>query len=241
MATFALVHGSNVGGEAWRHVVPLLKAAAHEVFNPTLTGLGDQAHRLTPEVDLHRHVEDVASALDQHDLSDVILVGHSYSGLVITGVVEQVPERIRHLVYLDAWAQQDGRAISELAPAVIQAGKEPDVAGDRGWRWQMPNPEATLKAWGIVDEEELQWWLRQIQPHPLKTFQQGIVLGNPVALVVPKTYILCTAGKGADSPFLKFAEHAKTAPGWSLREIPTGHLPMSTTPMQLVDLLVDVV
>jgi pimeloyl-ACP methyl ester carboxylesterase len=240
MATFVLVHGSNVGGQVWRRVVPLLKDAGHGVFTPTLTGLGDEAHLLTEEVDLGRHIGDVVTVLDHHDLRDVILVGHSYAGIVITGVAERVPERLRHLVYLDAWAQQDGKSIAELAPAVYEAGREGREGAGPGWRWSLPNPEATLRTWGLTDAAEIRWWIEQLRPHPLRTFEEAVAAENPAAVALPKTFILCTAGKATESPFHRFAGHARSRPGWRYRELPSGHLPMSTMPAELVAVLLEV-
>src|SRR5438128_128006 len=102
MATFVLVHGAWHGGWCWKRVTPLLRAAGHEVYATTLTGLGERVHLASPNVGLALHVQDVVGVLEYEDLRDVILVGHSYGGIVISGVADRVPERLRHLVYLDA-------------------------------------------------------------------------------------------------------------------------------------------
>ncbi|MBV9253581.1 MAG: alpha/beta fold hydrolase, partial [Actinobacteria bacterium] len=116
MATFVLVHGAWHGGWCWRKLTPLLRAAGHEVFTPTLTGLGERSHLGHPDVGLATHVGDVAQVLWYEDLSNVVLVGHSYGGLVIGGVADQAPGRLKHLVYLDAFVPEHGRSMLDLGP-----------------------------------------------------------------------------------------------------------------------------
>src|SRR5215211_1043953 len=116
MATFVLVAGAWHGGWCWRKVTPLLRAAGHEVFAPTLTGLGERSHLAHPDVGLTTHIQDIVNLLEYEDLNDVVLVGHSYSGMVITGVAEQVPGRLAHLVYLDAFVPENGQALVDLLP-----------------------------------------------------------------------------------------------------------------------------
>src|SRR5713101_4428932 len=111
MATFVLVQGGWVGGWYWKRVTPLLSAAGHEVFAPTLTGLGERAHLAAPDIGLETHIQDVLGVLTYEDLSNVVLVGHSYGGMVITGVAERAPERLAHLVYFDAFVPTDGQAL----------------------------------------------------------------------------------------------------------------------------------
>ena len=107
MATFVLVHGGWAGGWQWREVASLLRAAGHDVFTPTLTGLGERVHLASPDVGLDTHIQDILMVLEYEELRDVILVGYSYSGMVITGVAERAPERLAHLVYLDAYVPRE--------------------------------------------------------------------------------------------------------------------------------------
>src|SRR5687768_18076653 len=116
MATFVLVHGAFVGGWCWRWVAPYLRGAGHDVYCPTLTGSGERVHLASPRVDLATHVEDVVNVLHYEDLRGVVLVGHSYGGMVITGAAERVSERLARLVYLDAFVPQDGQALADLLP-----------------------------------------------------------------------------------------------------------------------------
>src|SRR5438445_13579590 len=135
MATIVLVHGAW-GGASWeRFVAPRLRAAGHLVFAPTLTGLGDRSHLSSPEVDLATHVQDVANVLFYEDLTDAILAGHSYGGMVVTGVAGRMPERLRRLVYLDAFVPEDGQSLFDLVGAERAASMRARAAanGD-GWR-----------------------------------------------------------------------------------------------------------
>src|SRR3972149_5119926 len=128
MATFVLVHGSFGGGWVWQKVTPLLRAGGHEVYTPRLTGVGDRSHLLNCGVDLTTHITDVASLLFYEDLSDVVLVGHSYAGMVITGVAAKVPERLKLLVYLDAYVPDAGQSEVDLWPAEMRAAIQDDEA-----------------------------------------------------------------------------------------------------------------
>src|SRR5947208_6414024 len=121
MATFVLVHGTGHGGWCWQKMVPLVRTAEHEVYTPTLSGVSDRSHLLDCGVDLTTHITDVASLLFYEDLSDVILVGHSYAGMVITGVAAKAPERLKQLVYLDAYLPDDGQSELDLWPAEMRA------------------------------------------------------------------------------------------------------------------------
>ena len=114
MSTYVLVHGAWGGSYGWRKVRPLLIKAGHDVYTPSLTGQGERAHLATPQVNLTTHIKDVYNAIWYEDLTDIILVGHSYGGMVVTGVADQMPERIKHLVYLDAFLPENGQSLYDL-------------------------------------------------------------------------------------------------------------------------------
>ena len=139
MATFVIVHGAWSGGHAWRWVRPLLRSAGHEVFTPALTGLGERSHLASAQIDLETHVRDVIAVLEYEDLREVVLVGHSYGGMVISGVADRVPERLALLVYLDAEVPMDGQSELDLLPPQERLGmrKQPDPKG-RGGRSRRP-------------------------------------------------------------------------------------------------------
>ena len=130
MTTFVFVHGAGLGGWCWRKIVPLLRSEGHEVYTPTLTGLGERSHLATRlDVDLELHIQDVAAVLEYEDLSNVILTGHSYGGMVITGVADSLPDRVGQLVYLDALIPENGEAVIDLRPEL--ASEIPDALPGR--------------------------------------------------------------------------------------------------------------
>lgn len=232
MATFVLVHGAWIGGCYWRKVSPLLRDAGHDVFTPTLTGIGERSHLLTPAVDLDLHIQDVANVLDYEDLRHMVLVGASYGGLVITGVAERVAERLAHLVYVDAYVPFDGESWFDLMGSERSAAVRERAAsvGD-GWRV----PCVPLDRFGLSDAD-LTWADARTGPQPLKTFEQPIRLSNPAAQALPRTYIRCTESPGLSAQ----AERIRTTPGWRYCEIATSHLPMMTEPVKLTALLLEV-
>ena len=193
MATFVLVHPAWFGGWCWKKVVPLLRAQGHEVHTPTLTGLGERAHLATPEVGLSTHIADVVNVMSYEDLGDVVLVGNSSAGKVITGVADRVPERIAQLVYLDAFVPADGQGIVDMLPpdrrqtveALVQA------EGD-GWLWPRFSPapweEIARTSWEIVDEADLAWVLPRLCPTPFGHFTEPTPVRGD-ADMPPRVYI----------------------------------------------------
>ena len=226
MATFVLVHGATAGGWIWQSVPSRLRAAGHEVYTPTLTGLGERRHLFHPDIRMETHILDVLNVLECEDLRQVVLVGHSYGGAVITGVAERVTERLSHLVYLDAFVPRDGEAVKDLYdPPVLEALAEYYMSGGRS--------KAEDRA-GVEDP--------RFTAHPLKTFVDPLRLKNRKAKSLPRTYIYCTEkdemglrGQG----IVRSALRARTA-GWAYHELPTGHHPMWTMPAELTDLLLGI-
>ena len=229
MATFVLVHGAWHGGWCWKRVTPLLRAAGHEVYAPTLTGLGERAHLLSREVDLDTHTTDIVNVLEYEELTDVILVGHSYAGLVIPGVAHRLPGRVAHLVYLDAFVPRDGQCLLDLNPGAAAQQARVREEGD-GWRLT-PSPGARF---GVTDEADGAWLASRIGPQPYATFTQPVRLGDTAPPAA--TYIFCSQPGG----FRRFAEQVRDAPGWRYRELATGHDAMVTQPRELTDLLLEV-
>ncbi|HEY3190963.1 MAG TPA: alpha/beta hydrolase family protein [Solirubrobacteraceae bacterium] len=231
MATFVLVHGAWHGGWCWRRVAAPLRAAGHEVHAPTLTGLGERAHLLGRHVDLATHVQDVAQLLFYEDLREVVLVGHSYGGMVIAGVAERAPERLAQLVYLDAFVPLDGRSMLDLFPARARAEtlERARVEGD-GWR-SPPRDEA--EPFGVVDPADAAWVRSRLTAHPVATWTQPLRLSSRAAAGLPRTFVECTATRW----FGQYAARARSEPGWAYRELPTGHDAMITMPRELADLL----
>jgi len=239
MATFVLVPGAWMGGWCWQRVTPLLQASGHRAYTPTLTGLGDRVHLARPEIDLDTHIQDIVNLLEFEEIRDVILVGHSYAGTVVTAVADRVPERLRLLVYLDTGAPPDGKSIFDLfgperSAAIEQVARE---HGD-GWRWPIPPAEALSANVSMagVDEADLRWLYAKCTPQPLGTFRQPIRLTQAGAPACARALIYCTAERSSPN---QMAEHARTSLDWLYRELPTGHWPMFSTPAALANQLSD--
>jgi pimeloyl-ACP methyl ester carboxylesterase len=232
-ATFVLVHGGWHGGWCWRHVAPLLRVAGHAVYAPTLTGLGERAHLLDPAVDLDTHVRDVVEFLEGENLREVILVGHSYGGMVIAGAADLTAARLAHLVFLDAFVPEAGQSLFDLLrPERRDLYRQGAREHGEGWRVPPPPPQAL----GITDEAEAQRLAAMLTPQPLRTFEQPVRLTDTAAAVLSRSYVHCTTGPLAPS-FAPFANRTRAAPGWSYHELATGHDAMLTTPGELARVL----
>jgi pimeloyl-ACP methyl ester carboxylesterase len=186
--TFVLVHSGWHGGWVWDRMVPYLTNAGYKVFTPTLTVLGERANQATPEVGLNTHIQDILTLLEKEDLRNVVLVGHSFSGLVIAGAGDKAPERISHLVYLDAFVPKDGQSIGDfIGSHGMTIIREAAKAVGQGWRI----PPFPVERFGITSEADMAWIKPKLVPHPIKTFEEPVRLTNPAALL-PRTYIYLT-------------------------------------------------
>lgn len=191
MVNLVLVHGAFVGGWCWRWVAPLLTAAGHQVHAPTLTGLGERAHLTGPHVSLDTHIEDIVSLLRYEDLTDVMLVGWSYGGMVVAGAADRVPERIGHIVYLDSDAPRDGE--TSVPPGRLAARE--DLARAHGDGWRVPPTALGVDARLLAElpQEQRDWVAARFEPQPLRTWTQPIRLSGS-AVGIPTTYVRCTLG-----------------------------------------------
>jgi pimeloyl-ACP methyl ester carboxylesterase len=230
MQTFVLVHGAWHGGWCWRKVARLLDDAGHVVYAPSLTGLGDRAHLARPEIDLALHVEDVVALLECEELRNVVLVGHSYGGMVITDVAARVPNRLAHLVYLDAFVPNAGQSLLDLAGAET-AQRIRDAARAQGDGWRIPPfpPER----FGVTSERDREWLLKHLVPQPLRTFEQPAQGGNPGR--AKRTYVYCS--KPAMGAFDQFAERLRDDRKWTFHDLKTGHDAMVTAPGDIAKIL----
>ncbi len=232
MTTFVLVHGSNGGGWVWQKLAPLLRAAGHVVYTPTLTGLAARSHLLGCGVDLTTHITDVAQLLFYEDLSQVVLVGNSYAGMVITGVAARVPERLKLLVYLDAYLPEAGQREADLWPPDRRAMAEAAEAPAKGLA-QAPPPAI----FGVTDPALVAWITARLTPQPVATYTEPAPSGNAASAALPRVFIHCTANPPATpNVFGPFAAKAR-AWGWEVRELAAGHLAMLTAPRELAALL----
>ncbi len=227
--TFLLVHGAWHGGWCWEKVAKRLRAIDHEVFTPTLTGLGERAHLLAPDIDLTTHIEDVLGVMEYEDLRDVVLVGHSYGGMVIAGVADRAPSRVAMLVYLDAFFPEGGMALRDYLPGDALD----EMVNSQGDGWRLPSPW-DAKDFGITDEEVAAWANARIGDQPYKTFTQPLELaGNDQ---IRGAYI-----RTSQDRYVSHAARAKEH-GFDYFELFTaGHNSMLTQPAELVALLLTIV
>lgn len=230
MATFVVAHGAWSASWAWRKMHPLMRAAGHELVVPCYTGLGERRHLLDPGITLDTHVLDVVGAIKMEDLRDVVLVGHSYGGMVATGVADRARERIAHLVYLDAFVPSDGQSLFDLQGPEHRARVEAMAASDgEGWLVppQAPPPDTA--------PEDLAWIGPRRFPQPIATFRTPLQLDHG-EFSGPRSYIFCTRVGPADS-FRQFAARARAEHGWGYRELDASHNPHITMPAELARVL----
>lgn len=224
--TYVIVHGAWGGGWDWRTVDSMLTASGNRVYRATLTGLGERVHLATPATDLSTHVTDVVNVILYENLHDVVLVGHSYGGMVITGVADRIPDRIRRLVYVDAFLPENGES-------VVSMNRVPETQRFvRGLVDSAKNglmPPTWVKA-GTPPPTDV--------PQPVRTFTEALTLTNPARQRVPGTYILTVeAGKAeAEDAFFPFAERAKKR-GFTSYVLQSDHVAERTAPRELTDLL----
>lgn len=228
MAKFVLVHGAWVGSLIWRPIAHSLRAAGHEVYTPTLTGLGERRHLLRRDIDLGTHIQDVLGVLDYEDLCDVVLVGHSYGGMVVTGVADAVPEKIASLVYLDAFVPQSGQSLFSLLPADMP---QPEAASGSDWL----APPLPVEAFGEPSPAVREFAARKTQSQPIACFTQPLVLAGGIERITRKTYIYCN--DPSPTTFTPFYERVKNATGWTVHTLPCTHLVQMDMPEELTALL----
>ena len=229
MATFVVAHGAWGAGWVWKKMHPLMNARGHRLITPTLTGLGERAHLARPDIDLDTHIADILGVLKFEDLTGINLIGHSYGGMVATGVADRARKRIAQLIYLDAFVPNDGDSAFDLLPEVTRAQRQTGASGGAdGWRMPPgPMPPDT-------PEPDRAWCEPLRIPQPMKTFEQKLKMqGGPLTL--PRHYIYCKRSP-PDDRFRRFYERAKRE-GWGATEIDASHNPHVTCPEVLADLL----
>jgi pimeloyl-ACP methyl ester carboxylesterase len=236
MATYVLVHGGAHGGWCYRKVAPLLRRAGHEVSVPTLTGLGERSHLASPDVDLDMHIRDICAVLHYEDLRDVILVGHSYGGMVITGVADRASDRIGKLVYLDAANPVNGQSLVDITGTTIE-GLRPAGKVVNGVELVLFPGTEPLPHYGVTDPDDIAWMEQRLVPHPWKCFEQALELTNEVALgAIPEYHVVCTSTLATRDPEMM----ATARDEGRLWAIDTGHDLMITEPEAVADALLEV-
>jgi len=236
--TYVLVHGAVHGGWCWRYVASRLRSAGHEVYTPTQTGLGERRHLMSRDITIDTFVDDIAQVFEAEELTDVYLVGHSFGGNAVLGVADRMPQRVRHLVLLDALVPTPGKSIFDGLPPDVAASRQQAAEQSTGGL-SMPAPPAT--AFGLVpgrdSAEDIAWVNRRLTPHPWNTFLSVLTLKNPVGNGVPATYIRCT---DPSYPVVgPSAEIAKGRVDWRYLELRTGHDAMVSAPAELTQLLTE--
>ena len=232
-APMVLVHGAWHGGWCWERVTPHLRAAGVGVSTPSRAGRAERAAELKRDTGPATHIADIVSVLEAHDLRRVILVGHSYGGMVISGVAGAVPERLAHLVYLDAFVPAPGESLMDLLPpdrAVLYA----ETARTLGDGWRIPPPP--VARFGVVDAADTAWATALLTDQPLLGYTQPLPQRAASPRDVPRTYIHCTQGPIAPT-FAPVAARARVNPTWRFREMATGHDAMITEPAALAGML----
>ena len=229
MTDFVLVQGAWIGGWYWRPVTQALRKLGHEAYAPTLTGLGERIHLMSPSIDLDTHVADVVNLIKCENLSDIVLVGHSYGGMVITGVADALPDRIKSLVYLDAFVPKNGEALVNFLPA----GAPPPTVVNEYCLAPLPavffgaSPEVAA----LVDASTT--------PMPIACFTQPLKLTGGADRVKKKSYIYCNVP--APTTFTQFYDKLKDDREWTMHTLPCTHIVQIDMPDELTELLVQAV
>ncbi len=241
MANFVLVHGAWHGAWCWQRVLPALIQAGHRAHAVTLTGVGERAHLLRADLGLSDHIQDVTAAIEAEEMNEVILVGHSYAGMIITGVAQRMPERLRHLVYLDAVVPKPGEAWNATH---TQATRQHRLSQAQASALNAFDP-GDGRLFGLTGED-LAWVNRRQTPHPAQPYSDPLDFDPARVAAIPRTFVHCTQPRLATIDSIrprvtdaKFWD-GHWLPGSRLVEMQTGHDPMVSAPQALTQLLVDV-
>ena len=233
-ATYVLVHGAWHGGWCWSRLAARLRGAGHAVFAPTCTGLGERGHLMSKSITIDTFTDDIANVIEAEELTDIILVGHSFGGLPVSGVADRMPGRIRHLVYLDSLLVEPGqRPFDILSPEVVERRIKAAEESSGGVSLPPQPPES----YGVTAEADIAWLGRRLTPHPLGTYASPLNIKNSVGNGLPRTYVACT------SPIYTFLDPVKAwvrrQEGFRWLEIATGHDAMITAPDELAQILTE--
>lgn len=228
---YVLVHGAYHGGWCWKDVAGRLRALGHTVYTPTWTGLGERAHLLACKPTLETFIEDVAQVIRYEDLDDVVLVGHSFGGSVVSALADRMPQRLRHLVYLDALVLRSGESSASRSPERAEAYRQRALAAGN----DLGIPPAAPEHFGITDPAQAAWVQTKVTPHPLQTYYDRLTLNHPLGNGLPATYIACSNPAFAATELSR--EIARAMTGWTYLEIPTAHDAMLLMPVELTEML----
>jgi pimeloyl-ACP methyl ester carboxylesterase len=237
MSTYVFVPGGWHGGWCWKRVADRLRAGGNDVFTPTLTGLGERAHLLNPTVDVETHVADVLAVIEWEDLHDVVLVGHSYGGMVITAIADRAPERLARVVYVDALWPQDGESVADIvgeeAARTVTAAQSDPATGPL-----IVGADQLAALLGVTDPDDIAWLASKLTPQPAGSATQALRLEHAGA-IVDTLFVSCrgTTFEGTELSYARAREHAATDPKVRTVEIDAPHNVMVTHPDLLTDVL----
>jgi pimeloyl-ACP methyl ester carboxylesterase len=228
MTTYVLVHGAWGGAHGFRQVRRLLQRAGHQVFTPSLTGQGERSHLANPDVNLSTHIQDVVNAIWYEDLTDIVLVGHSYGGMVVSGVADKVPERIQHLVFLDAFQPADGQSLYDITRRPNNSTAADNYRIESPVRNEHP------------DHPEVQWAAARRQPQSRACFEEKVRLSVPLEeRPFSLTYIVATERPDPSPQFDETADRLRGNPRWTVRQVAGAHSMQLTHPEELSTLLLE--
>ena len=230
--TFVLVHGAWHGGWCWRRVADLLTAQGHRAFTPTLTGLGERSHLMQPGINVSTHATDVVNVIKWEGLRDIVLVGHSYGGCIISGVAEQMGDTIGSIVFLDAFVPENGDSMADLTSQLVRDSLK--AATERGDVSVPARPAAAF----LVNEKDQAWVDSLCGPQPIAAFTEKLTLTGAVGKVAKKAYVRAAAYPNPG--FDKALERVKADKAWRTYGVPCGHDVMVDMPERLAEILLEV-
>jgi pimeloyl-ACP methyl ester carboxylesterase len=221
MSTFVLVHGAWQSIGTWDLLAPLLKERGHTVITPVLSGLGTDQSRLSPNITLQQHIDDVSRELSK-STSPVILVGHSYAGMIISGVVEASPTQVQRLVFLDAFIPENGQSVLDLLPPETGSYFR-NVAREHGDGWRLPGGEGQLDLWGLKPGDARDFVRARLCDFSLRCFEEPIQLPANRKAGIPAAFVSGVAEGYPARPFFAPCAEKARASGWHVTELETGH------------------
>jgi pimeloyl-ACP methyl ester carboxylesterase len=228
------VHGAFHGGWCWNQVAEIVRSKGNRVYTPTFTGVGERAHLLNPSIDLNTLISDVAGVIEAEELKDIVLVGHSFGGYVISGVADRMADRISSMIYLDAPMGSNGVSVFGEAPADVRKARMDAAIDVNGTRAITP---LSSSGFGLSDPEQIAWVDRRMTPMPLRVYDTPLVLKGKPGGNHPKHFIRCTTP--ALPNIEASAQYAKKN-GWKYSELATGHDAMVSMPKEVADMLLAV-
>jgi pimeloyl-ACP methyl ester carboxylesterase len=242
--TIVLVHGSCHGGWCWKKLAPFLKIDNNEIYTPTLTGLGERSHLLYQKINLSTHVKDVVQLIEFQDLDDVVLIGHSYGGMVIGGVANTLPRRIKSMIFLDAYIPQDGKSAFDLVPGLKDVYAQRSLKEkDKEWLVASYTPQE----FGVTAPDDINWMKSRVCPMPFHTHDEPLIIKNNKFSEIPKTFITFTDfgesmfKRTVEEKTVEEASSSSSSSDWDYYELRKGHDAIITAPKELSHLLLPLI